>query len=87
MIKLTGFLLIFSVALTLYTFIDCARRDETEIQKLPKWGWLLIILFFQVVGPIAYLVIGRNPLKNLPKRKPQKRILPPDDDPDFLRKI
>ena len=87
MIKLTGFLLIFSVALTLYTFIDCARRDETEIQKLPKWGWLLIILFFQVFGPIAYLVIGRNPLKNLPKRKPQKRILPPDDDPDFLRKI
>jgi hypothetical protein len=87
MIKLTGFLLIFSVALTLYTFIDCARRDETEIQKLPKWGWLLIILFFQVFGPIAYLVIGRNPLKNLPKRKPQKRILPPDDDPDFLRKL
>jgi hypothetical protein len=40
MVKLTGLLLILSVALTLYTFIDCARRDETQIQKLPKWGWL-----------------------------------------------
>ena len=87
MIKLTGLLLILSVALTLYTFIDCARRDETEIQKLPKWGWLIIILLTGVFGPIAYLVIGRNPLKNLPKRKPQKKILPPDDDPDFLRNI
>ena len=66
MIKLTGLLLILSVALTLYTFIDCARRDETQIQKLPKWGWLIIILLTGVFGPIAYLVIGRNPLKNLP---------------------
>jgi amino acid permease len=86
MIKLQGFFVIATLALTLYTFIDCARRDETEIRKLPKWGWLLAILLTGIFGPIAYLAIGRNPLKNLPKRnKPQKRILPPDDDPDFLK--
>ena len=45
MIKLQAFLVIASLALTLYSFIDCAKRDETQIQKLPKWGWLLIILF------------------------------------------
>jgi hypothetical protein len=56
MIKLTGFLLILSVALTLYTFIDCARRDETEIQKLPKWGWLLIILLTLITLPMALLI-------------------------------
>jgi hypothetical protein len=84
MIKLQGFLLILSLALTLYTFIDCARRDETEIRKLPKWGWLLAILLTGIFGPIAYLIIGRKPLISKPKN-PKKRILPPDDDPDFLR--
>ena len=41
MIKLQAFLVIASLALTLYSFIDCAKRDETQIQKLPKWvGYL-----------------------------------------------
>jgi len=84
MIKLQGFLFILSLALTLYTFIDCARRDETEIRKLPKWGWLLAILLTGIFGPIAYLAIGRKPLNPRPMN-PKKRILPPDDDPDFLR--
>jgi hypothetical protein len=39
MIKLQGFLLILSLALVLYSFIDCARREDHEIKKLPKWGW------------------------------------------------
>jgi Na+/melibiose symporter-like transporter len=86
MIKLQGFFIIATLALTLYTFIDCARRDETEIRKLPKWGWLLAILLTGIIGPVAYLIIVRNPLRNAPKKnKPQKRILPPDDDPDFLK--
>lgn len=86
MIKLQGFLFIVSLVLTLYTFIDCARRDEAEIRKLPKWGWLIAILLTGIFGPIAYLVIGRKPLNISPKRnKQQKRILPPDDDPDFLK--
>ena len=61
MIKLQGFFIVATLALTLYTFIDCARRDETEIRKLPKWGWLLAIVLTGIIGPIAYLIIGRNP--------------------------
>ena len=86
MIKLEGFLILVSVGLTLYTFVDCAMRDETQIKKLPKWGWLLAILFTGIFGPIAYLVIGRNRGTSGPKPG-KKRILPPDDDPDFLRSI
>jgi hypothetical protein len=84
MIKLQGFFLILSVALTLYTFIDCAKRDETQIKKLPKWGWLLVIFLTGIIGPIAYLAIGRTRGPK-PPRPGKKRILPPDDDPDFLR--
>ena len=84
MIKVQGFLVLLSLALTLYTFVDCAMRDETQIKKLPKWGWLLAILFTGIFGRIAYLTIGRIRGPKGPKPG-KKRILPPDDDPDFLR--
>ena len=86
MIKLQAFLVIASLALTLYSFIDCAKRDETQIKKLPKWGWLLIILFLSTFGSIAYLVVGRTRRDKGP-HAPKRRILPPDDDPDFLRRL
>ena len=86
MLKFQALFVIASLALTLYSFIDCAKRDESLIQKLPKWGWLLIILFFLAFGSIAYLFIGRTRRDKGP-RPPKRRILPPDDDPDFLRRL
>jgi len=79
-------LILLPLAVTLYTFIDFAMRDETLLKKIPKWGWLLVILFLQPLGGIAYLIIGRNRGPKGPKPG-KKRILPPDDDPDFLRSI
>ncbi len=88
MIKFEGFFLLLSLALVLYSFIDCARREDYEIQKLPKWGWLLLIFFTGSIGSIAFLVIGRKPRSGgIGGTKAKKRILPPDDDPDFLRSI
>ncbi|MEY4023854.1 MAG: hypothetical protein RLZ23_815 [Actinomycetota bacterium] len=87
MIKVEGFLVLVSLALVLYSFIDCARREDYEIKKLPKWGWLLIIFFTGTFGAIAFLVIGRTPRNGGGGKSPKKRILPPDDDPDFLRSI
>ena len=86
MIKLQGFLVLVSLALVLYTFIDCARRDDSQIKKIPKWGWLLAIVLLQPFGGIAYLIIGRERGGRGP-RPPKRRILPPDDDPDFLRRL
>ena len=86
MIKLQAILLIASLVLTLYSFIDCARRDDSMLNKLPKWGWLLLIVLLSPFGAIAYLAIGRVRGEKGP-RPPKRRILPPDDDPDFLRKL
>ena len=86
MIKLQAIILISSLILTLYSFIDCARRDDSLLNKLPKWGWLLLILLLSPFGTIAYLAIGRVRREKGP-RPPKRRILPPDDDPDFLRKL
>jgi hypothetical protein len=86
MLRIQALIAIASLALSLYSFIECAKRDETQIKKLPKWGWLLIILFFPAFGSIAYLIIGRT-RRNKGPRPPKRRILPPDDDPDFLRRL
>lgn len=85
MVKFEGLLLVISLSLMLYGFVDCAMRDETQIKKYPKWAWLIIIFFFGALGSIAYLYFGRIGGRGLPQRKPQKKILPPDDDPDFLK--
>ena len=87
MIKLEGLLVLVSLALVLYSFIDCARREDFEIKRLPKWGWLLIIFFTGSFGAIAFLALGRAPRSGNGGTKSKKRVLPPDDDPDFLRSI
>jgi hypothetical protein len=86
MLKFQGLLIILSIALTLYAFIDCAQKEDTAVRALPKWGWLLVILFVQPIGSIGYLIAGRPKGPRGP-RSPKRRVLPPDDDPDFLRKL
>ena len=75
--------------LTTYALIDCAGTDESQIKNLPKWGWLLLFIILgpqaAAIGPIAYLIAGRNKPKG--RKAPKRRILPPDDDPDFLGKL
>ena len=87
MVKFQGLFLVISLALTLFAFVDCAMRDDTQIKKLPKWGWLLSIVLFGAFGSIFYLVAGRNGLRQPKNKRSKPRILPPDDDPDFLGKL
>lgn len=35
-------------------------KSEAEPKFLPKWGWALIIIFVNMIGPIVYLIIGRR---------------------------
>jgi hypothetical protein len=43
--------------LMLVALIDLLRRERT---RGPKWVWLLVILFVNLFGPIAYLMFGRE---------------------------
>jgi hypothetical protein len=80
------FVIIASTILVLYAFVHCAQADQDQVQKLPKWGWLLLIAFLQTFGAIAYLIWGR-PKRQGPGRGGPRRAIGPDDDPDFLRKL
>jgi hypothetical protein len=88
MVKLEILIAILGGALTIFAFIECAMRDEAFIRRFPKWAWLLIIFFFGTLGSIFYLVAGReggNSSIKRPTKKTKPRIIPPDDNPDFLR--
>ncbi len=84
-------LLVLIFGLTIYSLVDCARADDSQIRNLPKWGWLLIIIFLGpqalAIGPIAYLIAGRMSKSKFGGGKPKRRIVPPDDDPDFLGRL
>ncbi|MED3572139.1 PLD nuclease N-terminal domain-containing protein [Cytobacillus praedii] len=42
--------------------LTIAIIDLVRIEKVngPKWVWIIVILFVNIVGPILYFVIGRR---------------------------
>lgn len=79
-----------SVLLAALAMISCLSvEDKTRLRGLPRWAWVLVILFIPTAGPIAYFLAGRplppgRTLGGLPE-PPRPRA--PDDDPDFLRSL
>jgi hypothetical protein len=64
-------------------------EDKSQIRGLPRWAWMLVILFVPTAGPIAYFLAGRPrpPGKTLTGLPEPPRPRAPDDDPDFLRSL
>ncbi|GAA4853759.1 PLD nuclease N-terminal domain-containing protein [Kitasatospora terrestris] len=92
------------LALWVWAFIDCLITPEDEIRHLPKVVWIIIVLFFPLVGSIAWLVAGKDragarsrrnvawpsgPTAGYPEyeRPQQRRVVAPDDDPEFLASL
>ncbi len=50
-------LILIQLGLVIFALIDLIKREKT---RGPKWVWVLVILFFNLLGPIIYLVIGRE---------------------------
>ena len=87
------------VGLTLYTFLDAVRTPAHEARTLPKWLWILVTLFFPMVGPIMWLILGRpkaqptaQPAAGAPRpgfgqrrSTPAPSVSSPDDDEEYLR--
>jgi hypothetical protein len=73
------------VVLSVYTLVDCAMLDRARIRGLPRWAWLLVILFVPVIGPLLWLFIGRG--RRGASDRGGRRSMAPDDDPEFLRRL
>ena len=70
------------------SLFDLIKRPSEEIQRFPKWGWIIIIILFELIGGVLYLLLGRpRKGRGTGGRRGKPRIIPPDDDPDFLNKL
>jgi hypothetical protein len=50
-------LVLIQLVLMIAGVVDWSRRERT---RGPKWVWLVVILIFSIIGPVAYFLIGRE---------------------------
>jgi hypothetical protein len=91
-----GLPVLIELGLLIYCLIDCIQTPEIGVRNLPMWAWLLLILLFPIVGPIAWLVAGRPTaaaqrrahVSGYPEYQ-RERQAPrgPDDDPAYLHEL
>jgi len=48
---------VIQAGLVIFALVDLIKREKTHG---PKWAWVLVILFINIIGPIAYLLFGRE---------------------------
>jgi hypothetical protein len=93
-IKLEGLFGIVVFALWVFCLVDAIGAQSGRIRNLPKVAWILLILFFPLIGSIAWLVAGR-PESTTSRRsefpeyeRPGRAVAAdPDQDADFLRQV
>jgi hypothetical protein len=50
-------LVILELALMVFGLFDLVRREKT---RGPKWVWAVVIVLFNLIGPIIYFIFGRG---------------------------
>jgi hypothetical protein len=49
--------ILIELGLMIFALTDLIRRERT---KGPKWMWAILIILVQIIGPVVYLVAGRE---------------------------
>ena len=50
-------IVLLQLGLMAFALVDLIRRERT---KGPKWVWALVIILVNLIGPIVYLIVGRE---------------------------
>ncbi|MFI9812490.1 PLD nuclease N-terminal domain-containing protein [Saccharothrix variisporea] len=59
MLYFGGFFGLVTFGLWLFCLVDVITTADGDARNLPRVTWLLVVLFFPLVGSIAWLVAGR----------------------------
>ena len=70
------------VALSVYCIADAVQHPQEEPYGLPRWAWVLIILFFPYIGAGVWLYLKFS--RPTPQGPRQRGPVAPDDDPEYL---
>jgi len=49
--------ILIELGLMIFALVDLIRRERT---KGPKWMWAILIVLVQIIGPVVYLLAGRE---------------------------
>jgi hypothetical protein len=49
--------ILLQLGLMVFALIDLIRREKT---RGPKWLWAIVIVLGELLGPILYLLVGRE---------------------------
>lgn len=88
------------IGLIVFCLIEAIQAPDGRVRNLPKWAWILLILFIPYAGPVAWLVAGR-PMATSAGRQvswpstqtagfpeyERPRQIAPDDDPEFIARL
>lgn len=47
------------VVVMIAALIDIISSDEAVVRGLPRWGWLLLVVFVPLIGSLVWFVAGR----------------------------
>lgn len=50
-------LFLIQLGLMIAALVDLIKREKT---KGPKWMWIIIVIFVNIIGPIIYFVVARE---------------------------
>ncbi|MBS3766006.1 PLDc_N domain-containing protein [Candidatus Bipolaricaulota bacterium] len=53
-------LLVVQLGLTVYCLLDLWKFSKNKRDKQDKWVWTLVVVFFNLLGALAYLVFERR---------------------------
>ncbi|MDI3478186.1 MAG: hypothetical protein PWQ59_1711 [Thermoanaerobacterium sp.] len=56
-IRLFAPLIIIQLGLMIFSIY---RLTKDKVRFLPKWAWLIIIVLGEILGPLIFLIIGRE---------------------------
>jgi hypothetical protein len=94
-----GAFFVVGLCLVVYCVLNIITTPDEQVRNLPKLLWLLLVLFFPIVGGVAWLVAGRpqGPVdlpykgnRGIPPeydRPGRATASSPDDDEAFLRSL
>jgi len=49
--------ILLQIGLMVVALVDLIRRERT---RGPKWAWALVVVFINIIGPVVYLLFGRE---------------------------
>lgn len=84
---LKALIVIVPAVLAIYCLIDLVQSRGEMVRLLPRWAWAVLIVLLPFAGAVGWLLLGRPQPDRPGPPNPQRRVVAPDDDPDFLRRL